>query len=186
MAKTAGQVSTPKPVADAQADATKKLLAQFASLPLPELATGGSLSTYAQDLLTIGKIQLQRAGTTDWILLHDAANKDAVAKVHPAQLKAVLFTLMGFLVSPRTDRGYAYIQWCKNHKDVVSKVLGQHKIRVEMPKSTIPVLVSTINDLLAGVDVRAKILLDSVKEVAPTKSVGVKHVADTQEFDLIL
>lgn len=179
-------VSTPKPAADAQAEATKKLLAQFASIELPVLATGSSLATYQQDLISVGKVQVQKSGGKDWWTLYSSDKKDEIAKVPQSQLRALLFVVLGFLVSPRTDRGFAYICWSADNKTLLEKILGDYTIKVSMPKSTLPIIVGKVSDMLAHVDVRAGILRASVALQAPVKSVGTKHSSANEEYDLVL
>src|SRR5574340_1807493 len=172
---TAKPVAAVKPAQDAQAEATKRLVAQFAALELPVLATGSPLTTYQQDLISVGKVQAQKEGREDWWILHSSIKGDEVAKIPQSQLRALLFVVLSFLVSPRTDRGYAYIQWAATNKKLLEQHLGSYTVKVSMPKSTLPIIVGKVSEFLATVEVRAKILRDSVALQAPVKSVGTKH-----------
>lgn len=180
MAKQEAVVGTP------MEDVTKKILALFNSMELPVLATGAPHTTYAQDLIPLGKVQARKVGSEKWLTLFSEDKKAEVAKIPQSQLRALLFTMLAFLQTPRTDRGFAYCQWVAANKDVVEKYLGDYEILVTTPKGTLPVIVATIKDLLAGVEVRAKILSDSVKMQAPVKSVGTKHATAQEEYDLVL
>ena len=174
------------PSADAQKEAMMKVVALFNALELPVLATGAAHQQFAQDLIPLGKIQARKVGAPDWKLLFSSEKKDEVAKIPASQQKAMFFTILSFLQTPRTDRGYAYVQWAAANKALIEKYLGDYEVMVTTPKGTLPVIVGTIKDLLAGVEVRAKILLASVAMQAPTKSVGTRHSSEKDEYDLVL
>ena len=183
-APTKTAVST-EPSTDAQAVAAKNLLAKFAALSLPELATGGELANYQQDLISVGRVQAQK-GNNPKLLIYSKDEKEIVAKIHPAQQRALLFIVMSFLASPRTDRGFAYTTWAAANRELLETVLGEYKVEVDLPKSTLPKIVGTVSDLLSAVVVRAKIVHDSVAMQAPVKSIGTRHAATESEYELIL
>lgn len=178
--------STTQPVEDAQIAANKKILALFNSLELPVLATGTPHATYQQDLIPLGMVQARKIGTEDWLTLFSKDERAVIAKIPQSQLRAMLFSILSFLQTPRTDRGFAYVQWAAANKDIVEKYLGDYEIKVTTPKGALPVIVASIKDLLASVVVRAKILSDSIKLQAPVKSVGTRHTSNAEEYDLVL
>jgi hypothetical protein len=176
----------PAPVADAQKKAMEEIVALFDKLPLPILATGAPHAAYAQDLLPLGKVQARKIGTEKWLTLFSEDKKEPVAGIPSSQLRAMLFTALSFLQAPRTDRGFAYCQWAAANKDTVEKYLGAYELKVSTPKGTLPIMIASIKDLLAGVAVRAKILSDSVKLQAPVKTAGTKHSSTKEEYTMVL
>lgn len=182
-ASTPATVSSP--ATDPQVEAQKQLLAKFAAITPPLLATGGDLSTlFSQDLATVSNIRLSKDGKA-WNTIFSTEKDAKVTKMHPAQYRAVVYTALAFLASARSDRGFAYITWAASNKAFLEQNLGKYTIEVTTPKSTLTKVVGKIDQMLVGIDAKAKILLDSVKAYPPVKGVGTRHADKNEEYEIV-
>lgn len=163
----------------AQEAAYKKMLNDLKSLGLPKVATGGDLSNWKADLVTIGAIEASK--TPDDPLTWKQVEGDAPVKIHSLQHRILVFLAVGSYISPRTDRGFAYMTWLHDNEKVVAKYFGGYTIRVHNEKATIPMVQFQVKDVLALAGIHAPILRTSIAIEAPRKTSRTTTVSAVDE-----
>ena len=163
----------------------KKMLVDLKSLGLPQVATGGDLSNWKADLVTISAIKVSK--TPDDSISWKTVEGDNAVKIHSLQHRMLVFLAVGSYISPRTDRGFAYLTWLSSHEKVLSKYFSSYTIRVENEKATIPVIQFQVKDVLALAAIHAPILKKSLEIQEPRKTSRntVVHAED-EEVEFVL
>ncbi len=206
--KTEGAVETPaptkrtprKPAAQPkQSDSGKisteglDMVKKLERLGLPQVLTGGSLTTWSNDLESVSHVEVSRDGTS-WTAVW--VNDKSPVKIKPAvipqvQLKSLLFLIQSAIVRPVTDRGFAYVQWTAMNAKVLTEVFGKAKvgdkslppltIRIHNMSAALPVLQFAADFAVARAKDMLPILEQSAKIEAPQKRAPTAKTKKAEE-----
>jgi len=162
-------------------------------LGLPQVLTGGSLTTWSNDLESVSHVEVSRDGiafTPVWV------NDKSPSKVKPVvipsvQLKALLFLVQSAVVRPVTDRGFAYVQWTATNAKVLTEVFGKAKvgdknlpplvIRIHNMSAALPVLQFPADFAVARAKEMLPILEQSAKIEPPQKRAPTAKAKKAEE-----
>lgn len=167
-----------------------KSLQALEKLGLPVTATGGSLTTWQQDLESVEFIEVSKDGA-QWARIWNnpklGDKAPAVATVPAIQLRSLLFIVQSYLVRPVTDRGYAYCKWVAENSTTLKGVFGTVQVRIHNNSAAIQVLPVTVPTALKKAemvfpDLQAGLTLQPAQRRAVT---GKKKVSTEAQADLV-